>query len=206
MKGKINVRKVISYLLMFTLIFSTFQLGNMSVSYAESESDTTFVPEIILKADENILKVDKKGSNYVVELINMGTSSFTIQGATTSDGKTWEVTSVACTNSGMTGKISGSGAQKKYTYSNITNYSDFTFTIDVVDTSDSTNTKTYKINMSFEIESLLQFNKLRVSDASNVSNFVEVGYNDVTDGYYRVEMDSDVEKVKIQLKKQRCKN
>ena len=46
MKGKINVRKVISYLLMFTLIFSTFQLGNMSVSYAESESDTTFVPEI----------------------------------------------------------------------------------------------------------------------------------------------------------------
>lgn len=199
MKGKINVRKVISYLLMFTLIFSTFQLGNMSVSYAESESDTTFVPEIILKADENILKVDKKGSNYVVELINMGTSSFTIQGATTSDGKTWEVTSVACTNSGMTGKISGSGAQKKYTYSNITNYSDFTFTIDVVDTSDSTNTKTYKINMSFEIESLLQFNKLRVSDASNVSNFVEVGYNDVTDGYYRVEMDSDVEKVKIQL-------
>ena len=59
MKGKANVRKVISYLLMFALIFSTFQFGNMSASYAD-DGDSTLMPEVVLMADSKELTVDWK--------------------------------------------------------------------------------------------------------------------------------------------------
>lgn len=196
MKGRLNLKRIISYLLMFALILSTIQLKGIKTTFAADEDDTTFAPEIVLKADDTVKTVDKKNGEYVVEYINMGITSFTIEGATI-DGTTWQISSVSCTNASMTGKESGSGTSKKYTYSNITDYSDFVFNIEATD---GTNTKSYAINMSFEVESLLEFDKIRISDASNPSNFSEIEYNHTDENNnYTTQVDPEVENVKIEL-------
>lgn len=191
MKIKLNLKKIISYLLIFTIFFSTIQLGSIKSAKA---TDTTFIDTIVLKADDEEIVVDKKGNRYVAEYINMGTKSFTIEG----EGD-WKVEDAKSSNSKMSVTSSTVDGGKKFTFSNITNYSDFTFTVKVKNSLTSAE-KEYTIYMSFEIESLLQFNQIRVSDANNLANFSNIGYDErEDDGTYRSYVEEDVTTAKVEL-------
>lgn len=191
MKVKLNLKRVISYLLIFAVLFSTVQLGNIKIAEA---TDVTFIDTIVLKADDEELVVDKKGNRYVSEYINMGTKRFTIEGQ-----GDWKVQDVKSSNSKMSVTSSTVNGGKKFTFSNITNYSDFTFTVKVKN-SVTNDEKEYTIYMSFEIESLLQFNQIRVSDANNLANFSNIGFDErEDDGTYRTYVEEDITSAKVEL-------
>lgn len=191
MKVKLNLKKIVSYLLIFTILFSTIQLGSIKIAEA---TDTTFIDTIVLKADDEEIVVDKKGNRYVAEYINMGTKSFTIEG----EGD-WKVQDAKSSNSKMSVTSSTVNGGKKFTFSNITNYSDFTFTVKVKNSVTNAE-KEYTIYMSFEIESLLQFKQIRVSDANNLANFSNIGFDErEDDGTYRTYVEEDVTTAKVEL-------
>lgn len=209
MKAKLNLKTTLSYLLIFAMIFSTMQLGNIKLVKADTtstatneNSDSTFTPEIILKANKNPITVDKVSGELVCDYINMGTNIFTIEGTTTSDGSNWKVvsaykiingTSTALKTSGDASSING----QLFTLSNITDYSDFSFKINLTN---GTTTKSYTIKIKFEVESLLQFDTIKVSDASNSADYSNIDFDSVgSDGYYRTSIGQDVTSAKIEL-------
>lgn len=200
MKAKFNLKKVISYLLIFTVFFTSIQLGSIKKA---SALDATFIPELLVKADNEELIIDKKGSSYICELINIGTKSFTIESSGKADvaGKIWDVDTVTSSSTNMTvtsGTSSNGG--KRYTIGNITNYDDFTLKVKLIERNDKSQTREYQIKMSFEIESNLKFNYIRISDANNLANFKNIDFNErESDGTYRTNIDEDVDSAKIEL-------
>lgn len=193
---KNNIKKIISYLLIFTVLLGFVQLGNMQI--VKAEGDRTFIDEVIIKADSKTLTVDKVSGDYICEPINMGTKSFTIEGKTN-----YKVTSV--TSSGnMSVVVGGTLQAPKYIFSSIKDYSEFYFTInvDAPDGSGGTASKTYVVKMKFDTESMFQFDNIRLTyiDSKNSTSTASIGYSEKSaDGYYRNSVEEDIIKAKVEL-------
>ena len=97
---KDKIRKVISFLLMFALVFSTFQFSSITASYAD-DGDLTLAEQIILKADNKQLTVDYIGGKYMVQHIDSGTKNFTIKADKSYDNAAWSVKSVISSDDTM---------------------------------------------------------------------------------------------------------
>lgn len=203
MKGKANVRKVISYLLMFALIFSTFQFGNMSASYAD-DGDSTLMPEVVLMADSKELTVDYVNGKHMVQYINMGTETFTIKPDKTYDNGAWSIKNVISSDSSMVQKTTGSGENISYQYNAGTDKANgFTLTIEL-EKKDSSGTvvdsKKYVVNMYYQVDNTVKFSKIIVSDADNITDYTKVEYDSINEGgYYQTSVGKDTSKVKIEV-------
>lgn len=203
MKGKLQLKRIISYLLMFALIFSTFQFGNITASYAD-DGDSTLMPEVILKADSKQLTVDKVGGKYMVQYINMGTEIFSIEANQSYDNGSWSIKNVVSSDSSMIQNSTGSGNSKKYSYNAGDDKANgFTLTIDL-DKKDSSgqvvDSKQYVVNMYYQVDNTVKFSKIIVSDADNITNYTKVEYDSISDGgYYQTSVGKDTSKVKIEV-------
>ena len=75
MKTKFTLKKIISYLLMFTVLLGLVQSGNINIAKADAttvSADRTFIDQVIIKADDtDTLTVDKRsdGFLFVIPLI-----------------------------------------------------------------------------------------------------------------------------------------
>ena len=186
---KINVRKIISYLLIFTVFFTTIQIGSIKKA---SASGITQVPGLIfhmgdLNGDEKIIDGNAT-AGYICEYLDMG--PFTLEAKSG-----YTITSVTSSNSSKM-KINQTTAGKVYSITSITDYSDFTLTVVMTD---STGTSiTYPIKTKFESDASLQFGTLKVTlDNQEPVNFLYTQTDKV--GNYTMNAASSDSKAKIEL-------
>ena len=187
MKTKFTIRKIISYLLMFSMLLGGVQSSNVQIAKAATTYDKTFAEQIVLKSDlepNKAVIVDSVSQRLTYEKINLATKSFTIEGNTG-----YQVTNITYPKSLTENQGASSinlGAYK-YEYG-INEYSNFTFGI-TVERIDGTGTPTtYNIDMKFDMDSLFQFDTMNItySDAEGKKSTSSIGYNEKgIDGYYR---------------------
>lgn len=188
---KINFKKIISYLLTFTVLFTMVQLGNISKASADEEE--TQVTGMVLhigdiNGDEKIVDGNSSGG-YVCEYLPMG-ESFTLEAETG-----YSITSVTSSNSKKM-KISQTKKNAVWVVSSITDYSDFTLTVTITDSSG--NAVPYLIEMKFESDPNLEFKTLQITyDNDDPINIDYTTTDD--DGNYTDSPDSDVNQAKIKL-------
>ena len=99
MKTEFTLKKIISYLLMFTVVLGLVQSENIHIAKADTttvSADRTFIDQVIIKANgTDTLTVDKRSDGvFICDTINMGTNNFTIEGNT---GNNYTVTNVVST-------------------------------------------------------------------------------------------------------------
>lgn len=204
MKKSFMLRRIISYLLLFTMLLGGIQFGDTKVAKAStSSSDTTFAEKIVLKSDldsDNALVVDTVSDVLTCEKINLATTSFSIEGNTG-----YKVTSVTYPTSSLTqtkGTSSINTNSIKYQYA-IKEYSNFTFVIKVVSITDSTDVTTYTINMKYDMDALFQFDSISITYTDTDSNQSQASilYSEKSsDGYYRSDsVGSEMVSAKINL-------
>ncbi|MCE5222199.1 MAG: cadherin-like beta sandwich domain-containing protein [Clostridium sp.] len=203
MKTKFTFKKIISYLLMFTVVLGLMQSVSIHIAKADTttvSADRTFIDQVTIKADgTDTLTVDKRSDGvFICDAINMGTTSFTIEGNTSNN---YTVTNVVST--GKMTKNVGIGStvgSSKYTFSNITDYNEFNFVITVKDANNVVST--YTVLMKFDTETLFTFDNMRITytDTQNSTSSSTILYNEKgTDGYYRNSADDNITKAKIEL-------
>ena len=96
--------------------------------------------------------------------------------------------------------VGSTAGSSKYTFSNITDYSEFNFVITVQDSNNVVST--YTVLMKFDTESLFTFDSMRITytDTQNSTSSSTVLYNEKgTDGYYRNSAGDNITKAKIDL-------
>lgn len=187
---KINLKKIISYLLTFTVFFTMVQLGNTHKASAAEETQATGMILHIgdINGDEKIVDSTSSGG-YVCEYIPMG-ESFTLEAKTG-----YSITSVTTSNSSKM-KINQTKKNAVWVVSSITDYSDFTLTVNITD-SDG-NSVTYPIKMKFETDSNLEFKTLQITYDNNEP--INIDYTTTDDeGNYTDSPDSDASKATIKL-------
>lgn len=187
---KINFKKIISYLLTFTVFFTMVQLGNTHKASAAEETQATGMILHIgdINGDEKIVDSTSSGG-YVCEYIPMG-ESFTLEAKTG-----YSITSVTTSNSSKM-KINQTKKNAVWVVSSITDYSDFTLTVNITD-SDG-NSVTYPIKMKFETDSNLEFKTLQITYDNNEP--INIDYTTTDDeGNYTDSPDSDASKATIKL-------
>lgn len=191
---KFGFKRIISYLLIFTVFFTTIQLGNISKA---SAGEVNQVPGLILHVgdlSDNVTKIVDKDSTgaYICEFLPIG-QSFTLEAET---GYTIE--SATSSNSGKM-KITKTGTTSGFNFvvSSITDYSDFTLTVTMKKgTEDSI---TYPIKMRFESDSSLEFGTMKVTiDNESPINFV-YGQTDLNGNYTIPDQDASVKQAKVEL-------
>lgn len=203
MKGRINLKSIISYLLIFTFVFSIVQIGNINVSYAD-DGDSTLVPEIILMADSKELTVDHVGGKYMIQYINMGTETFTIKPNKSYENASWSIKNITSSDSSMVQKTTGAGENTSYQYNAGTDKSNgFILTIELEKRDSAGNvveSKKYVINMYYQLDSTVKFSKIIVSDADNITDYTKIEYDSISEGgYYQTSVGKNTSKVKIEV-------
>jgi len=185
MKRKFALRKIISYLLLFTMLLGGLQSANMRVAKADTQTaDRTFADQIILKSDLEPNKsviVDTVSGKLTYEKINLATQSFSIEGNTG-----YRVTGVTYPTSLTETKGTSSNNTPKYQYA-IKEYSNFTFIISV-ESLDGTIKNTYSIDMKYDMDALFQFDTIDITytDIDGKKTPSSISYNEKdSDGYYR---------------------
>lgn len=197
MKTKFTLRRIISYLLMFSMLIGGFQTANIKVVKAATQAaDRTFAEQISLKTDIESASVivDSVSKKLTYEKINLATKSFSIEGNTG-----YTVTNVIYPASLTETKGISSNNTSKYQYA-IKEYSNFTFTITVENTA-KTVKNTYSIDMKYDMDSLFQFDTIDITylDAEGKKTMSSIGYNEKnSDGYYRSD-NVAVDKVKARI-------
>lgn len=200
MKTQFALRKIISYLLLLTMLLGGVQSANVKVAKAATQtSDKTFAEQIILKSDLEPNKeviVDSVSGKLTYEKINLATKSFSIEGNTG-----YKVTNVTYPSSLTQTKGTGSNNTTKYQYA-IKEYSNFTFVISV-ESLDGTIKNTYSIDMKYDMESLFQFDTIDITytDTDGKKTPSSISYNEKdSDGYYRTDdVPINIVKAKINL-------
>lgn len=187
---KINLKKIISYLLTFTVFFTMVQLGNTHKASAAEETQATGMILHIgdINGDEKIVDSTSSGG-YVCEYIPMG-ESFTLEAKTG-----YSITSVTTSNSSKM-KINQTKKNAVWVVSSITDYSDFTLTVNITDSEG--NSVPYPIQMKFETDSNLEFKTLQITYDNN--DPINIDYTTTDDeGNYTDSPDSDASKATIKL-------
>lgn len=186
---KINLKKIISYLLIFTIFFTTVQIGNMKKA---SASGVTQVEGLIfhmgdITGTERIIDGNVT-DGYICEFLDMG--PFTLEAKSG-----YTITSVTSSNISKM-KINQTTTGKVYAITSITDYSDFTLTV-VMKDSDG-NSVTYPIKMKFESDASLQFGTLKVTlDNQDPINFTYTQTDN--NGDYTMKAEASDNKAKIEL-------
>jgi len=186
---KFDFKRSISYLLLFTVFFTIVQMGSIKKASASGINQVTGL--ILHMGDSTGTQrvIDGNATDgYICEYLDMG--PFTLEAASG-----YTITSVTSSNlSKMT--INQGIAGKIYTISSITDYSDFTLTVVM---QDSTGTSvTYPIKMKFESDASLEFGTLRVTYDSNEPILIPYTETDANGNYTR-SADSSVKTAKIEL-------
>lgn len=167
---KIDFKKIISYLLIFSVFFMTMQIANIKKVHA---ADVTQVTGMTLHEGsstgaEKIIDKDASGG-YVCDYLPLG-ESFYLE-----PDSGYTITSVTSSNpSKMTIQSKTSTAGTTWIVSSIQDYSDFTLTVVIQDSSG--NSQTYPIKMSFNEDTDLQFDHLEVAYDSDQP--ISVNYNE----------------------------
>jgi len=194
---KVDLKKIISYLLIFTVFFTTVQLGNMKS--ASAGTATNQVPGLTLHIGDlngDIKIIDRNStdtSQYQASSLKMGTT-FTLQ----PEASSYTITSVISDNpSDM--KINSDGTN--YTISSITNYSDFMITVTIQDNSKSPATSVeYPIKMQFQSDASLEFGTLKYTlDGQEPVTYPYTQKNSITGNYEIKDVEASVKTIKLQL-------
>jgi glucan-binding YG repeat protein len=191
---KINFKKLISYLLIFTVFFTIVQMENVKEASATEETQVTGLIFHVasLTGEEKIIDKNSSGE-YVCEYLPIG-ESFVLESESG-----YKITSVTSSNSTKM-KITRSTVTDGYTYAitSITDYSDFTLTVVIENTTTNTSV-TYPIEISFESDSSLEFSTLRVTFDDEDVHDIDYTTTD-EDGYYTLDdIDSSVSEAAIEL-------
>jgi len=192
---KINLKKLISYLLIFTVFFTTIQMGNLK---KVSAAEVSQVPGLALYAGDDTVKksivIDKDqngaSGNYICEFLDM-VQSFTL---TPETGYT--INSVTSSNS--TNMSVQQTAGVSYKISNIKDYSDFTLTVVMQKTGELP--ISYNIKMSFGAITSLEFGTLLVTYDDKSSSPIKYADVDPSSGNYTLNnIDTSIKKATIEL-------
>ncbi|RII36642.1 cell wall-binding protein [Clostridium chromiireducens] len=194
----INWKRIISYLLIFSVLFTTAQFGSIKKASAEA---TNQVPGLTLyvgdKSDNTTRIIDRNSSgNYTCEYLPIG-KSFYLAAATG-----YSITDVKTSNTGnMTlQKIGNQSGGYDWTISSIKDYSPFTLTVTIKETSTGTTTTTsYPIKMSFESDSSLEFNEMRVNFDNGDSQTLNFSSTNIDGNYELPDVDSSIKTATIEL-------
>jgi hypothetical protein len=192
---KINLKKLISYLLIFTVFFTTVQMGSIKKTNATEVSQ---IPGLALYAGDDTVKhsivvdKDQNGANgkYICEFLDM------VQSFTLSPEAGYTINKVTSSNPSKMSVTPTCG--QNYLINSIKDYSDFTITVVMQKTGDLVPIS-YDIKMSFQANSSLEFGTLVVTyDNQDTDN---VNYTDTnSDGNYVLGgKDSSVKKATIEL-------
>jgi glucan-binding YG repeat protein len=190
---KINFKKIISYLLIFTVLFSIVQIGNFKKANA---ADVTQVEGLLFHIGDvngTTKNIDGNATDgYTCEFLPIG-QYFTL---TAESG--YSITSVTSSSNKMvvqkTGNTSGGF---DWTINSITDYSDFTLTVTIKHGTEAA--VTYPIKMKFESDSSLEFGTLRVTlDSQSPYTFLYT-QTDANGNYTLPDVDSSVKTAKVEL-------
>lgn len=190
-----NFKRISSYLLIFTVLFSTIQLGTIGkASSAEAVNQTTGLVLHIGDLSSDTTKVIDKDSQggYIAEYLPIG-KDFTL---TSESG--YSITSVKSSNADnmMIVPTANSIGGNDYVINSIKDYSDFVLTVTM---KNGTNTIVYPITMRFQPDSSLQFGTLKVTlDNQSPINF-KYTQTDSKGNYSIPSVDSSVKTAKIEL-------
>lgn len=186
---KINLNKILSYLLIFSVLFTTVQIGSISKVSAEA---VTQVPGLTVKAGDQtkMVDLDAKG-NAICEYLPP-VKEFTL---TTDAG--YKITDVKSNSTKMTVGQVGNGEKTDYVVNSITDYSDFILTVTM--TNPAGKVVTYPITMRFETDASLQFGTLRVTLDSQTPRTFKYGQTDGNGNYTIPGIDASVKTAKIEL-------
>ncbi len=194
MKAKtINLKRIISYLLIFSVFFTTMQIGSIKKVFAD---DITRAPGITLHmgnstGEEKNIDKDSAG-NYICQYLPLGQSFYLVP----QNGYT--ITNVTSSNSGnMSVSPSGTGTSKVWTISSIKDYTDFTLTVSVQD--NSGNAQTYKVKLSFDQDTELQFDHLEVAYDNDDPVSVDYTQTNSDGNYYLGPINSSYSKATIKM-------
>ena len=192
MVKKINFKRMISYLLIFALLFTTVQIGGIKKASATEVTQTTGLKIRVGSITGDELVVDKTATGgYVLDYLPTG-KNFVLE-----PESGYTITKVASSNgTKMNIKPTYATSETYYTISSITDYSDFTLTVSMTDTNGDP--LIYKIKMKFESDSTLEFNTLEVTYDDNTVDSIPYTSTD-ENGYYNTSTDSDVSTATIQI-------
>jgi len=192
---KVNLKKLISYLLIFTVFFTTVQMGNIKKTNA---AEVTQVPGLALYAGDDTVKhvivvdKDQNGENgkYLCEFLDM------VQSFTLSPEAGYTISKVTSSNSSKMA-VTQKGVND-YLINSIKDYSDFTLTVVMQKTGEAT-TISYDIKMSFQANSSLEFGTLVVTYDNQDSDNVSYTDTNSAGNYVLAGKDSSVKKATIEL-------
>ena len=191
---KIKFKKIISYLLIFAVFFTTVQIGNIKKASATEATQVTGLAFHIgaLTGTEQIIDKDSVG-NYVCQYLPVG-ESFMLEPETG-----YNITAVTSSNSSRM-QITQSTVTKGniYTISSITDYSDFILTVTMKNTTTNSSV-TYPIKLSFEADSSLEFGTLKVTFDNQDVQSIDYTTTDGDGNYNLNNIESSVSKATIEL-------
>lgn len=200
MKAKINFKKIISYLLVFTVLVATVQIGNIKPASADTvtSSGVSQIQGITLYKsdsieDSNKITIDKTSSGkYIARLLPVGQTFNLVP----SSGYT--ITNVVSSNpNSMSVQSQSNGSNYNWNISSITDASDFYLTITVQDSTGVA--QTYTLNMEFEVDSILKFGRMNVTlDGETDPHVLNYG-TDISGKYTLPNVASSVKNAKIEL-------
>lgn len=187
---KINFKKIISYLLIFTVFFTTVQIG--SISKASAAAEETQIKGMTLYVGDSVKVVDgNKEDGYICELLPIG-QTFQLESESG-----YSIEDVKSSSSKMLITKSTPSGGNVWKISSITDYSDFTLTVKIkqISTGDS---EIYPIKMKFESDSSLEFGTLRVTLDNDTLPDIPYTQTD-DDGNYTLDADASVKTAKVEL-------
>lgn len=196
--NNINWKRIISYLLIFSVLFTTAQFSSIKKASAEATNQVPGLTFYIGDKSDNTTRIIDKNSNgdYTCEYLPIG-KSFYLAAATG-----YDITDVKTSNTGnMTiQKRPNQSGGNDWTISSIKDYSTFTLTVTMKETSTgNTATTSYPIKMSFESDSSLEFNEMRVSFDNGDSQTLNFSGTNIDGNYELPDVDSSIKTATIEL-------
>ncbi|WP_242943347.1 cadherin-like beta sandwich domain-containing protein [Clostridium uliginosum] len=193
-KMKMNFKRVISQLLIFALMITTVQIGNIKGANA-IDLDLGFTAS----SNGNNIAINKIDSNYQTDEIDMSVSTINIKSSGTSYYKIEEVTS---SSSGVTVINSGSGSNTSAKIV-ITQYNDFYATIKVKDLG-TNEIKSYNVKFKFSEDNsdAFKFDTIDVACGTGYSTHIGVDYKDSdpdTGDYALSNLPDNIDNVKVSI-------
>jgi glucan-binding YG repeat protein len=186
---KLNFRRIISYLLIFSVFFTSVQIGLIKRASAGETNQVPGLNLIVGDATSGTQKIIDKDQNegYICEFIPIN-KNITL---TAQSGYT--ITGVSSDNSKY---MSINQQNAIWIISNITDYSDFNLKVTI---NNGTQETTYTIKIRFEADSSLEFGYLNVKYDTQ-QQAIPIAYGSVnTDGNYALSADSSVKTATITM-------
>jgi glucan-binding YG repeat protein len=194
---KINFKKILSYLLIFSVFFTTVQIGSVRKANADATNQVPGLAIHIGDLADNVTNqtriVDKDSTGkYICEYIPTGeTLNLTAESGYT-------ITAVTSSSTNMViGKSANASNGNDYIINSITDYSDFTLTVTIQHGTDKA--ITYPITMRFEADSSLEFGTLRVTLDSQTPRSIAYTQTDANGDYTIADVDASVKTAKVEL-------